>query len=159
MTDDTPRPTDSAVDDLGGALVAYRLAIYLGGLAVIGLPLALREAVGVTVPPAARTALTVTTIAVMVVTYLFERRLGIDGDHAADTGGATAGDGGYPLGTRAAIAVAVLGLAAGVYVTLEVSVGAGLLFVGGAYLFAFLAYGRGDAPEADTETEPDGGVS
>ncbi|WP_435063845.1 hypothetical protein [Halobaculum sp. EA56] len=161
MTDQTHRNT-GRLDELGGLLVTYRLAIYLGGLAAIGAPLALRSAAGVTVPASVRAAITVATVSLMTVTYLFERRLGLDagGDDAADAarGGADGragdatdrGEGGYPLRTRAAVAAAVLGLAAGVYLALETSLLAGLLFVAGSYLFAYLAYGgTGGNPRPD----------
>lgn len=132
---------------LGAFLVTYRMAIYLGGVAVIGLPLVLHSAAGVTVPGSARLAITVATVGLMTVTYLAERRLGANagGDGDGSAGSASAG-GGYPLRTQVAVGAAVLGLAAGVYVGLEVSLLAGLLFVSGAYLFAYLAY-AGDGGE------------
>lgn len=174
MTDDT-HTRDGPLDDLGGMLVTYRMAIYLGGLAVIGFPLAWREVTGETLPQSVRAAITVSVVSLMVATYLFERRLGIDdddahgaddgGDAAADPGGADAREAGdasveghetYPLRSRAAVAAAVLGLAAGVYVGLETSPLMGLLFVAGSYLFAYLAYDRDGAGGPDRE--PDGGA-
>ena len=137
---------------LGAFLVTYRMAIYLGGIAVIGLPLVLHSTAGITLSDSARLAITITTVGLMTVTYLAERRLGLDVDAGVDgdsvsTGGdsdrtvdSTSTGGGYPLRTRIAVAAAVLGLAAGIYVALEVSIIAGVLFVGGAYFFAYLAY-------------------
>lgn len=146
MTDDI-----DASGELGAFLVTYRMAIYLGGIAVIGLPLVLHSAAGVTLPRSARLAITVAVVGLMTVTYLAERRLGTDVADGA-SGDVTDGAGGdgpdgpaatrsaYSLRTRITVAAAVLGLAAGVYVALEVSLPAGLLFVVGAYLFAYLAY-------------------
>lgn len=161
MTDDT-HTVDSPLADLGGMLVAYRLAIYLGGLAVIGFPLALREATGTTLPESVRIALTVSIVSLMVVTYVAELRIGTDddGDDSATATSAapseTDGSGGYPLRTRVAAASAVVGLAAGVYVAIEVSIPVGLLFVVGSYLFAYLAYDSDGATGG--ELEADGGV-
>lgn len=136
MTNDMDAP-----GGLGAFLVTYRMAIYLGGIAVIALPLVIHGAAGVTVPRSARLAISVATVGLMTVTYLAERRLGRELDAGNDgLQGSGVGGGGYPLRTRVAVAAAVLGLAAGVYVALEVSLLAGLLFVGGAYLFAYLAY-------------------
>ena len=55
-------------------LVKIRLFVYFGGLFVIGLPLLLR-ALGVTTSASIRTALVVTVLSVMVLTYFGERRL------------------------------------------------------------------------------------
>ncbi|SHH35893.1 hypothetical protein [Halobaculum gomorrense] len=162
MTDDT-HTVDSPLEELGGMLVAYRMAIYLGGLAVIGFPLALRELAGVTLPESVRAALTVSVVSFMVATYVSELLVETDGGDGGgtggDTGGSTSGSGdsaGYPLRTRVAVAAAVIGLAAGVYVALEMSVLGGLLFVGGSYLFAYLAYDRDGAAGGGPET--DGGA-
>ncbi|QLG26634.1 hypothetical protein HUG10_03355 [Halorarum halophilum] len=127
----------------GAFLVTYRMAIYLGGVAVIGLPLVLHNTAGVTVSQSARLAITIATLGLMTATYIAERRLGRDSDVTGDedgTVGSDANTGEYPMRTRIAVASAVLGLAAGVYVGLEVSWLAGLMFVAGAYFFAYLAY-------------------
>lgn len=130
-----------APGELGAFLVTHRIAIYLGGVAIIALPLVLHSAAGVTVSRSARLAITVAMVGLMTVTYLAERRLGTDVDGA---GGGSAGPAsasrGYPLRTQIAVGAAVLGLALGVYVGLEVSWLAGLLFVAGAYFFAYMAY-------------------
>lgn len=121
-------------------LVAYRLLIYLAGLIAVGSPLVLAQVFGVTLSPAARTTVVVVSLAAMIATYLAERRVGLD--HVDDrTGEATES---YPLRMRAAVAAAVVGLAVGVYVALEMNPFYGLLFVGGAYLFAYIAYRGGD---------------
>lgn len=140
MTDDITAPAE-----LGGLLVTYRMAIYLGGVALIGLPLAIHSIAGVTVPASVRLAITVTTVGLMTATYFAERRseVGFDDDQTGGDVDSHPSEQGYSLRTRVAVASAVLGLAAGVYVGLEVSPVTGLLFVAGAYLFAYLAY-RGD---------------
>ena len=132
MTNDIDAP-----GELGSFLVEHRIVIYLGGVAIIALPLVLHSTAGVTVSRSARLATTVAMVGLMVVTYLAELRLGTDGDDGS--AGPTTG-GGYPLRTQVAVGAAVLGLALGVYVGLEVSWLAGLLFVAGAYFFAYLAY-------------------
>lgn len=137
------------IDSHGGLtalLVTYRMAIYLGGIAIVSLPLVLHSTAGVTVPVSVRAGLTVAIVGLMTATYVAERRHGgaVDTGNADDgTGKSDRPDGGYPLRTRVAVAAAVLGLAIGVFVGIEVSPTAGLLFVGGSYLFAYLAY-RGD---------------
>ena len=130
-----------APGELGAFLVTHRIAIYMGGVAVIALPLVLHNAAGVTVSRSARLAITVAMVGLMAVTYLAELRLGTDVDDSRDeaTGRASA-SGGYPLRTQIAVGAAVLGLALGVYVGLEVSWLAGLLFAAGAYFFAYMAY-------------------
>jgi len=145
MTNDIDAPGDvEDPDDVAALLVGYRLLIYFGGLAVIGAPLALQAVAGVTTPTSVRAALTVAVVALMTVTYLSERRVDAPpttrGATGADGSAAESSDGGYPLRTRVAVAAAVLGLAVGVYVALEVSRVGGVLFVGGSYLFAYLAY-------------------
>ena len=131
------------VEAVSHLLVAYRLPIYLGGLAVIGAPLAVASAFDVTIPPAVRTAVVVASLGLMVATYLAERRVGVPdrSDGRTGAGRANSGEGSeYPLAARAAVAVAVLGVAVGVYLGLERDPITGLLFVGGAYLFAYLGY-------------------
>lgn len=133
--------SDSAdgIDALSRLLVAYRLPIYLGGLAAIGAPLAIASAFDVTVPASARTAVVVASLGVMVATYAAERRVGTADSTPGDR---TRGDEReeYPFAVRVAVALAVLGVAVGVYVGLERNPLTGLLFVGGAYLFAYLGY-------------------
>lgn len=130
-------------------LAAYRLPIYVGGLIVIGTPLALAEVTGIVLPPAARTALVVVSLAVMVATYVGERRVRNDtGAGARASTGTERGDGAlsrpeYSLRERIAVAAAVVGVAVGVYVAAAGDLIVGLLFVLGAYAFAYLAY-RGE---------------
>ena len=123
-------------------LAAYSLPIYVGGLIAIATPLALAEVAGIVVPPAARTAVVAVSLAVMVATYVGERR-----GSAGDAGGSATGDGRdrpeYSLRARLAVAAAVVGVAVGVYVAAAGDVVVGLLFVLGAYFFGYLAY-RGE---------------
>ena len=120
-------------------LAAYRLPIYLGGLIAIATPLALAEVVGVVVPPAARTAVVGVSLAVMVATYVGERR-----DRMRDSAGDRDGERpAYSLRARLAVAAAVVGVAVGVYVAAAGDLVVGLLFVLGAYFFGYLAY-RGE---------------
>ncbi len=128
------------VDALSRLLVAYRLPIYLGGLAVIGAPLAVAAAFDVAVPASVRTAVVVASLAVMVATYVAERRVGVESSRGSDAGAGGDEREEYPLAMRAAVALSVLGLAAGVYVGLERNLASGLVFVVGAYLFAYLGY-------------------
>lgn len=114
-------------------LVAYRLLVYLGGLAVIGLPLVLAQVFGIVLPPTARTVIVVVTLTLMVLTYVGERRISKEG-MAAESGRE------YRLRMRLALALAAVGVAIGVYVALAVNLVGGILFVVGAYLFAVLGY-------------------
>lgn len=129
-------------------LAAYRLPIYLGGLAAIGTPLALAEVTGIVVPPAARTAVVVVSLVVMVATYAGERRdrarsAAGDGEPSATRGDRTSPNPEYSLRARLAVAAAVVGVAVGVYVAAAGDLVVGLLFVFGAYLFGYVAY-RGE---------------
>jgi len=117
-------------------LVTYRLFIYLGGLIAIGVPLFLRRAYGTELSPGARTAIVVVSLGLMIVTYIGERRVGHD--HVdAETGESTES---YSLRLRASIATAVVGLAIGIYVVMEVNPLTGAFFIIGAFLFAYMGY-------------------
>jgi hypothetical protein len=124
------------VDELLRLLVAYRLLVYLGGLIAIGTPLALAVAFGVEVSTEARYAIVTASLGLMVATYVGERRVGLD--HVDDRTGEP--EESYPLGMRAAVLLAVVGVAVGVYLALRGSPIRGLLFVAGALLFAQFAY-------------------
>jgi hypothetical protein len=126
----------SGLDSLFRLLVAYRLLIYFGGLFVIGLPL-LFGALGVALSGTVRTVLVVVTLAVMVLTYVGERRIGFDGSRTDVTAQE------YPLKMRLMLALAVLGIAVGIYVALEVNTFTGLLFIAGAYFFGYMGYRGG----------------
>ncbi|MFB6157141.1 MAG: hypothetical protein ABEJ34_04805 [Haloferacaceae archaeon] len=128
------------LDRLFRLLVAHRMLVYVGGLVVIGIPLFMVRAFGRELPWAVRTTLVVTSLTIMIVTYVGERRVGHD--HLDDTTGESTEE--YPLRMRLAVAMAVLGLAVGVFVALEVNVLGGLMFIGGSYFFAYVAYRDGD---------------
>ncbi|MFB6167727.1 MAG: hypothetical protein ABEJ43_02650 [Haloferacaceae archaeon] len=131
-------------DRLFRLLVSHRMLVYVGGLVVIGSPLFIVRAFGRELPWSVRTALVVSSLAVMIVTYVGERRVGHD--HLDDTTGESTEE--YPLRMRLAVAMAVLGLAVGVFIAIEVDILGGLLFVGGSYFFAYLAY-HDDAGEVE----------
>jgi hypothetical protein len=135
------RTESSGLDPLFRLLVTYRLLIYFGGLFVIGLPLLFR-ALGIELSGTARTVLVVVTLSVMVLTYLGERRVGFPDSRTETTSKE------YPLKMRLALALALLGIAVGIYVALEVNTLTGLLFIAGAYLFGYMGY-RGGLDEED----------
>jgi hypothetical protein len=125
----------AGVDPLLRLLVAHRLAVYVGGLLVIVAPRLLERFADVVLSPAVRSAVVVTSLALMSVTYLAERRVrrNRDADRSADREE-------FDLETRIAGALAVLGLAAGIYVAVEVNLFTGAAFAVGAYFFAYLAF-------------------
>jgi hypothetical protein len=135
------RTESSGLDSLFRLLVSYRLLIYFGGLFVIGLPL-LFGALGIELSGTARTVLVVVTLAVMVLTYIGERRVGFGGSRTEPTTEE------YPLKMRLMLALAVLGIAVGIYVALEVNTLTGLLFIAGAYFFGYMGY-RGGLDEGE----------
>ena len=126
----------SGLDALFGVLVANRLLIYFGGLLVIGSPL-LFGALGIELPGTVRVVLVIVTLVVMTLTYVGERRVGFAGTQATPAGET------YSLRMRIALAVAVAGIASGVYVALEVDTVAGLLLIAGAYFVGYLGYRGG----------------
>ncbi len=121
-------------------LVTYRLLVYFGGLALITLPL-LFEAVGIAVPRTARVVLVGVVLTVMVLTYLGERRVGFSESETRTTGKT------YPLRMRIVFVFALVGIAVGVYVALEVNTLTGLLFIAGAYLFGYMGYRSGSGED------------
>ena len=131
----TPEAESSGLDPLFRVLVAHRLLVYFGGLFVIGLPL-LFGALGIELSGTTRTVLVVVTLTVMVFTYLGERRVGFGDAQTEPTLD-------YPLKMRLVLALAVLGIAVGIYVALEVNPLTGLLFIAGAYFFGYMGYRGG----------------
>ncbi len=117
-------------------LVTYRLFVYLGGLIAIGIPLLLQRAYGMELSPGARTAIVVASLALMIVTYVAERRVGRD--HLDERTGESRES--YSLRLRASVATAVVGLAVGIYAIMEISTATGALFILGAFLFAYMGY-------------------
>ncbi len=133
--DATNTTTDAAgLDPLFRMLVAYRLVLYLGGLIAISLPLGLAWVFDVELPPAVRTAVVGVSFAVILLTYLAERRVGLD--QAGPAGESTES---YSVRMRAAFLLALVGVAVGVYFLARGRLGVGLLFLGGAFLFGGMA--------------------
>lgn len=128
----------TALDALLELLVAYRGVVYVGGLLAIGSPLLAVHGFGVEPPRAVRVTVVWVSLGVMILTYVGERRLGTTG-----TGGRPNEDREpFSLHVRAALVMAVLGVAVGVYAAIEVSLVIGLLFVVGAILFGQFAFRR-----------------
>lgn len=113
--------------------VAHRLLVYFGGLFVISLPRLFRM-FDITFPETARVVLIIVSLAVMVLTYIGERRFEFHDSHTETTTEE------YPLKTRLAFAFALVGIGVGIYVALEINTLTGLLFIAGAYLFGYIAY-------------------
>lgn len=128
-------------------LVAYRLLFYLGGLIAMSLPLGLAWLYDLELPSAARMTIVTVSFGVILLTYLAERRVGL-GHVDPHTGEPTES---YSLRLRASVVLAIIGIAAGVYLVLDGRPAAGLLFVGGALLFFQLAYRNERALQAEAE--------
>lgn len=138
------RPEPTGVEFVARLLVAYRLLFYLGGLLAISAPLVVAWVFDVVLPPAARSAIVGVSFAVLLLTYLAERRVGLD--HVDPATGSPREP--YSLRLRASVVLAIVGIAVGSYLVLAGSVGPGLLFLFGAALFFQLAY-RAEQREAD----------
>lgn len=121
------------LDSLFQLLVTYRLFIYFGGVFLIALPLLFRT-LGIELSGIARTVVVVVTLAVMILTYLGEHRVGFP-DSRTETPTSE-----YPLQMRLILILALLGIIVGIYVVVEVSTLIGLLFIIGAYLFGYMGY-------------------
>lgn len=125
-------------------LVDHRMLLYVGALMAMSLPLGLVWLYGVELSPAARTTIVAVSFGVILVTYLAERRVGLD--HAdASTGAATPR---YPLRMRVGVVLAIVGIAGGVFLALDGRPAVGLLFLVGAVFFLQMAYRSEE--EADT---------
>lgn len=139
--------SDSFTIWLARVLAVYSLPIYLVGLLIIAIPTVLERGFGTTLPERLRQAIVVVTLAVMVVTYLAERRFGRDreepptemeGDNTAATADRTPG---YSLYARLAMVAAAVGVAVGIYVGFALDRPfVGVLFIFGAYLFVRMGY-------------------
>lgn len=124
------------LDRLLRFLVAYRLLFYLGALVAMSLPLGLAWLFDVELPPAARTTIVGVSFAVIVATYLAERRVGLD--HVDPRTGAPTEE--YSTRMRVSFVLAIGGVAAGVYFALSARPVVGVLFLLGALLFFQMAY-------------------
>ncbi|MFB6256637.1 MAG: hypothetical protein ABEH58_07950 [Haloplanus sp.] len=138
------QPEDRPLGTLLRFLVSYRLFVYLGGLIAIGIPLVLQRLYGTELSPGARTAIVAVSLGLMIATYIGERREGRDHIDTR-TGESTES---YSLRLRASVATAVVGLAIGIYVFIEINPFTGSLFIIGAFLFAYMGY-RTEGSEDD----------
>lgn len=120
-------------------LLRYRLVVYVLGLLAIAVPVVLSRA-GLTVSTETRTVIVFASLFAMVLTYVVERQFarqnGVNSDRPQNQE--------YSRQTRAAIGVALIGIAVGGYVGREIDPLVGLLFVVGALLFVRLAYASRD---------------
>ena len=121
-----------------GLLVRYRIPIYFGGLFILGLPLLL-QALEIGTSGTTRTLLVILVLSVMVLTYLAERRLGIDTPQSNQSQPDSATET-YSFKARALFVVAILGLGAGLYVALQVDLLFGIVIAIGAYLLGYVTY-------------------
>ena len=146
------RPTDGGLAFVARFLVAYRLLFYLGGLLAISAPLGLAWVFDLELSPAARTTVVGVSFAVLLGTYLAERRVGLD--HVDPATGAPREA--YSLRLRASVVLALAGLAVGVFLVLEGRAAMGALFLAGAVLFFQLAYRaeRGDDATGEESSTP-----
>lgn len=142
------RQSASGLDFVARFLVSYRLLFYLGGLLAMSVPLLLRWGFDVTLPPAARTAIVIVSFSVLVVTYLAERRVGLD--HVDPVTGSPREA--YSWRLRVSIVLALVGIAVGLFLVLDGSTAPGLLFLAGAVLFFQLAY-RAERSGDDTSSD------
>lgn len=151
----TPHTESSGFGNFLRWLAAHRLAIYAAGLLAIATPRLLRATADIGLGPTLRTAIVVVSLGVMILTYIGEQRnpdpaasqddpsgTGSEPDRATATAEASGERPRYSRRTRAIFAAGIIGVVSGIYVALEVSVPAGLLFVFGAILFVQSAYRR-----------------
>lgn len=136
-------------------LSTYSLHVYAVGLVVIVASRLVEGNLEIPFPRQLRQAIVVVTLAVMVVTYLAERRFARgrsgggedtgDGDRPGDgdDAGTNGADGApeHSLYARVSMALAAVGVAVGIYVAVALErLLVGGLFILGAYLFVHMAY-------------------
>lgn len=138
------RTDAGAVPFLLRFLAAYRLLFYLGGLLVMSAPLGAAWVFDYEFPPSARTAIVGVSFAVLLLTYIAERRVGLD--HVDPVTGSPREP--YSRTSRVSVLLAIVGIAVGIYLVLERNAAMGLLFLAGALLFFQLAY-RAERPDED----------
>lgn len=117
-------------------LVAYRILFYLGGLLVMSVPIGAAWILDVVLEEAVRTTIVVVSFGVILLTYIAERRVGLD--HVDPATGAPREP--YSRQAWASVMLAIVGIAVGVYLVLERNTAMGVLFLVGALLFFQLAY-------------------
>lgn len=126
-------------------LVDYRLWLYFAALFAMSLPLGLVWLYNIEISTAARTTIVAVSFAVILVTYLAERRVGLSHDTAtADASGPA-----YPLRMRAGVVLAILGVAGGVFFALDGRPLVGLMFGVGAVFFLQMAYQSDNVGESE----------
>lgn len=140
------RSTEGAFGFLLRFLAAYRILFYLGGLLVMSLPLIAAWTFDVVVPETVRTAIVAVSFGVLLLTYVAERRVGLD--HVDPVTGSPHEP--YSWRARVSVVLALVGLAVGLYLALAGNAATGLLFVVGALLFFQLAYRADRAGEDET---------
>lgn len=141
------------------ALATRRLFAYAAGLAIVTFPRALAS-LGYSVPSALRTACLVLGLGLMVVTYASELWVGRSEESAAEDRAAEGraaeperrdvapsdtarGEPTYSRRDRIVISLSALGVAAGVYIALNIDQVTGLLFILGAFLFGQYGFRKG----------------
>ena len=124
-------------------LAAYRILFYLGGILVMSVPLLAAWLFDVTLPEAVRSTIVGVSFAVILLTYLAERRVGLD--HVDPTTGSPREP--YSRRSRVSVLLALAGVAVGVYLLVTGDAPMGLLFLAGALLFFQLAYRDEQAAE------------
>lgn len=129
----SPTLQGATVDSVLRRLAGHRRAIYVGGMVVASLPLFLATELNVHLSRPVRVGVVAASLAVMGLTYLGERR--VPGD-ATDAGETAAYDG----RTRLVFGAIVVGVAVGIYVTLEVDPRAGSLYLLGSLLYGYREY-------------------
>lgn len=159
------RADSSGLNSLFRSLVAYRLVLYSGGVLAIATPLLLRRAFDIELSATTRTSIVGVSFEVMLLTYLGERRVtpvSVEADEQrgstiatgrapADVGSrrtAGAAEPRYSRKTRTIFAMSLIHLAIGIYVTLEVNLLVGVLFIVGAFLFGQAAFRRNRATDS-----------
>lgn len=139
------RTSEGGLSLLFRFLVAYRLLIYLGGLLAISMPLGLAWVFDIELSEGARMAIVGVSFGLILLTYLAERRVGLDHVEPG-TGESTES---YSTRLQVTVMLAIVGVAVGIYLLLEGSAVVGLLFLTGALLFFQVGYSseREDAEE------------
>ena len=127
-------------------LATRRMAIYIGGLAVIAAARTGPDAVGVPVPGPVETTVVVLALTVMAITYVAERALRDDRDVADGSV-----DLEYTTGQRVAIAFGLAGIAVGGFFAFTDRLVVGVPFAVGAVLLLNWAF---EGPERESD---DGG--
>lgn len=135
------RSEESLIDWIARALAVYSLFVYLAGLLIILSPTIVRRAFDTALPLRVRRVLVGGALAVMIVTYLAERRYRQTEEEDESGGDDESELPEYSLYARLSLAGAVIGVAIGIYVGYANErplIGA--LFIFGAYLFIRMGY-------------------